>query len=77
MTTLRDFSLETAHDACQRARLDFLATPCRGTGDVYRERAFRFWRARNRSSVGLDDAPARLDAEIDRAIEAAEMRRES
>lgn len=69
-----DRSPENAHDRCQRARLDFLATPCKGTGEVYWQRAFRFWRALNGSSTGWDVAGAELDRAIARAIEMHEER---
>lgn len=69
-----DRSPEAAQDGCQRARLDFLATPCQATAETYRRRSFAFWRAINGSSVGWDVAGAELDRAIRRAIEMHERR---
>lgn len=72
--TMIDRSPEAAQDDAQRARLDFLATPCQATAETYRRRSFAFWRALNRSSVGWEAELAFLDGRIKRAIELHEMR---
>ena len=63
-----DRSVELAHDRYQAAQRAFLATPCRRTGDSYRERFAVFYRRFNRSSVGLDEELARLDRTIERVM---------
>lgn len=69
-----DRSPEAAHDECQRARLDFLATPCEATAETYRRRAFFAWKAINGSSVGWEAELEFLDGRIRKAIELHEMR---
>lgn len=72
MNAVVDLSAETAFERYAAAQRAFLACPTRQTGDSYRERAFRFWRAFNGSSAGWEAEERRLDRIIDRAIADAE-----
>lgn len=69
-----DFSAEHALDRYRGAQRDFIATPCKGTGDVYVERAFRFWKALTGSSAGWEAELAFLDLRIKRTIRLHERR---
>lgn len=69
-----DRSPEAALDRYRSAQAAFLATPCKGTAEAYRERAFFFWKALNRSSDRWEAELAFLDIRIARMIQLHEMR---
>lgn len=69
-----DRSPEAALDRYRAAQAAFLATPCKGTAEAYRQRAFYFWKAFTGGSVGWERELAQLDLRIERAIQLHEMR---
>ena len=70
LRSLRSDGPEGHADRAAAARRDFMATPCDGTADVWRERSFLAWKSRNGSSVGFDAELDRINREVARVMAA-------